>query len=104
MKILITLATVILASQISSAHGLHPVIANYNKTIEAAYDYLNHTVGYPETEFDSLVGISTLQDVTRKIRVIKFKFAATNCAKDIEVYAKLDGSAFLANKVVGCAP
>ena len=104
MKILITFTAALLVSQISMAHGLHPVVANYNKTIEAAFEYVNHTVGYPVTEFDSLVGISTVQDATRKIRVIKFKFAAANCAKDIEVYAKLDGSAFLSNKVVGCAP
>ena len=104
MKTLGTLVTTLLISQFSMADTTHPVVANYNKTIEAASDYLYHKVGYPLTEFDSLVGISTLQDATRKIRVIKFKFAAANCAKDIEVYAKLDGSAFLSNKVVGCAP
>lgn len=102
MKSILTIAAILFSAQFASAHGLHPVLVNYAKTIELSYEYANHTVGYPETEFTNLVGVSTLQDATRKIRVIKYKFAT--CAKDLEVYAKLDGSAILSHKVVGCAP
>ena len=100
MKSILTAAAILVSAQIASAHGLHPVLVNYAKAIELSYEYANHTVGYPETEFTSLVGTSTQQDAVRKIRVIKYKFAA--CAKDLEVYAKLDGSAILSHKVVGC--
>ena len=102
MKSIFTTAAILISGQLTSAHGLPPVLVNYAKTIELSYEYANHTVGYPETEFTNLVGVSSLQDANRKIRVIKYKFAA--CAKDLEVYAKLDGSAILSHKVVGCAP
>lgn len=105
MKSIFLVAMILITSQITLAHGVHPVLANYNKTVEGAYDYITHNVaGYVEADFNNLVGVSTQQDLTRKIRLIRFKFAQPNCAKDIEVYAKLDGSAFLANKVVGCVP
>lgn len=102
MKSIFTAAAIFISTQFASAHGLHPVLVNYAKTIELSYEYANHTVGYPETEFTNLVGVSSLQDTIRKIRVIKYKFVI--CAKDLEVYAKLDGSAILSHKVVGCAP
>lgn len=105
MKSVYLTVAVLLASQFTLAHGVHPVLANYNKTIEGAYDYVTHNAaGYVEADFNNLVGVSTQQDLTRKIRLIRFRFSQPNCAKDIEVYAKLDGSAFLANKVVGCVP
>ena len=102
MKSIFTTAAILISGQLTSAHGLPPVLVNYAKTIELSYEYANHTVGYPEAEFANLVGVSSLQDATRKIRVIKYKFAT--CAKDLEVYAKLDGSSILSHKVVGCAP
>lgn len=102
MKTILTAFSILISATFASAHGLHPVLVNYAKTIELSYEYANHTVGYPETEFTNLIGVSSLQDATRKIRVIKYKFAT--CAKDLEVYAKIDGSAVLSHKVVGCAP
>lgn len=102
MKAILTAAALLISTQLASAHGLHPVLVNYAKAIELSYEYANHTVGYPETEFTSLIGVSSLQDSARKIRIIKYKFAT--CAKDLEVYAKVDGSAILSHKVVGCAP
>lgn len=104
MKSVIITAAILLTSQLSIAHGLHPVVANYLKGVEAASDYLGDNMSYSDADFNNLIGISTLQDLARKIRVIKFKFSAPTCAKDIEVYTKLDGSAVLSNKVVGCAP
>lgn len=102
MKSIITVIAILITAQFSSAHGVPPSVDNYTKTILLAADYAGDTVGYPETIFDSLVGISTIQDTARKIRVIKFKFTSTNCTKDLEIYAKLDGSAVLSHKVVGC--
>lgn len=102
MKTILSISAILISAQFASAHGLHPVLVNYAKTIELSYEYANHTVGYPETEFTHLIGVSSLQDTTRKIRVIKYKFAT--CAKDLEIYAKLDGSAVLSHKVVGCVP
>lgn len=93
-----------LYSQISFANEEHPVIASYNKTVSGAYEYLLHNAGYSAADFNNLVGASTQQDLIRKIRLIRFRFTQANCAKDIEVYTKLDGSAVLANKVVGCVP
>ena len=105
MKSIFLTAAILLTSHLSVAHGVHPVLANYNKTIEGAYDYVTHNAaGYVEADFNNLVGVSTQQDLTRKIRLIRFRFSQSNCTKDIEVYAKLDGSGFLANKVVGCVP
>lgn len=103
MKLTLLAAMTLITTQ-TFAHGVHPVLANYNKTIEAAYEHALHNVGYSESDFSNLAGVLTQQDTTRKIRVIKFKFTQPNCAKDIEIYAKLDGSAFLSSKVVGCAP
>ena len=99
--ILVTLALFV-SAQFASAHALPPIVLNHTRTIELAADYVADTVGYPETTFDSLSAVSSVQDSTRKIRVIKFKFGAANCAKDLEVYTKLDGSAVLSHKVVGC--
>lgn len=96
--------TVLMASQFASAHGLPPTLANYTTTINTVYEYASHTVGYPETEFTNLVGVSSVQDTVRKIRVIKYSFSGANCAKNLEIYTKLDGSAVLSHKVVGCAP
>lgn len=104
MKFIKPLIAIMLFSQVSFADSEHPVLANYNKTVSSAYEYLLHNAGYSAADFNNLVGASTQQDLTRKIRLIRFRFAQTNCAKDIEVYAKLDGSAILANKVVGCVP
>lgn len=104
MKSIITITTILVTAQFASAHGVPPLVDNYTKTIVSASDYAAHTVGYPETDFDNLIGISTVQDTARKIRVIKYKFSGTNCSKDLEIYTKLDGSAVLSHKVVGCAP
>lgn len=104
MKLITTITAIFLAAQLASAHGVHPLVANYSKTLETAYDYALHNVGYSETDFDSLIGVSSVQDNVRKIRVIKYNFSGTNCAKNLELYLKLDGSAYLANKVVGCVP
>lgn len=104
MKSLATILTVLATAQVSFAHGTPPVVANYTTTIALATEYLIENVGYSEKIFDSLIGVSTLQDPARKIRVLRFRFADANCAKDLEVYTKLDGSAALANKVVGCVP
>ncbi len=101
----VIIATLLLTSNLAAAHGLHPVLANYLKTTEASYEYVLHNVvGYAENDFRSLLGVATEQDAVRKIRVIKYKFATNMCVKDLEVYAKLDGSGFLSHKVVGCAP
>lgn len=104
MKSVLLTFALMLMSQMSIADNVHPVVANYNKTILASTEYLYHSLNYVPNDFNDLVGISTLQDTTRKIRVIKFKFSPAVCAKDVEVYTKLDGSAVLSNKVVGCAP
>ena len=104
MKSILTSLTILMVAHIASAHGLHPTLANYTTTINTVYEYATHTVGYPETEFTNLVGVSSVQDTVRKIRVIKYSFSAANCAKDLEIYTKLDGSAVLSHKVVGCAP
>ncbi len=102
-SVLIIIATLV-SAQFAMAHGIPASILNANKSVELGADYVGDTVGYQVTMFDSLVGVSTLQDLTRKIRVIRFKFAGANCSKDIEVYTKLDGSAVLTHKVVGCVP
>lgn len=99
-KIAITLA-LSLSSQLALAHGVHALVANHAKTIETAYEQALHKANYDETEFDNLVGVTSIQDASRKVRVIKYKFV--DCAKDLEIYMKLDGSAYYSNKVVGCA-
>ena len=104
MKKILTIIAIGLSSQLASAHGVHPLVANYAKALEAGYEYALHNAGYAETDFDNLIGASSIQDSTRRVRVIKFKFSTPNCAKDLEIYLKLDGSSYLANKVVGCAP
>ena len=104
MKSILVSLTVLIGTQFASADALHPVIANYAKTISAVAEYALHNAGYTGADFDNLLGISTVQDAARKIRVIKYKFTAANCAKDLEIYTKLDGSAVLSHKVVGCVP
>lgn len=104
MKILTLIAGLTLASDLALAHGLHPVVANYGKGIELAADYLADAGGYSVTDFNNLIGTSTVQDTVRKIRVVRFRFTQALCTKDIEVYAKLDGSSILSQKVVGCVP
>lgn len=104
MKQILTITALLISTQLAFAHGVHPLVANYAKTIEAGYEHALHNAGYSETDFDNLVGVSSTQDNVRKIRVLKYKFTAANCAKDLEVYVKLDGSAYLSNKVVGCTP
>lgn len=84
------------------AHGPHPIIEAFNKNIEDAYDSALHKVGYSEADFDDLAGVSIQQDVTKKVRIVRYRFVTAQCAKDLEVYYKLDGSAYLAHKVVGC--
>lgn len=103
MKSALTIISVLMTSHFVSADALHPLIANYSKTIGTVSEYALHKAGYTGIDFDGLVGVSSVQDTTRKIRVIKYKFATNNCAKDLEIYTKLDGSAVLSHKVVGCA-
>lgn len=104
MKQILTITVLLISSQLSFAHGVHPLVANYAKTIETGYEHALHNAGYSEKDFDNLTSVSTTQDTVRKIRVLKYKFSGANCAKDLEVYVKLDGSAYLSNKVVGCTP
>lgn len=101
MKSILTVISVLITSHIASADALHPLIANYSKTIGTVAEHAMHKAGYTGADLDGLVGVSSVQDATRKIRVITYKFAT--CAKDLEIYTKLDGSAILSHKVVGCA-
>lgn len=104
MKYITAITSIFLSSQLALADNVHPLVANYSKTLVMAYEHALHNVGYTAADFDNLIGVSSVQDSTRKIRVIKYKFSGANCAKDLELYLKLDGSSYLANKVVGCAP
>lgn len=102
MKIfLAVLATMFLALP-ALAHGPHPIITAFNKTVEDAYDSVLHKVGYAESDFDDLISVAIQQDLTKKVRIVRYRFVKSQCAKDLEIYYKLDGSAYLAHKVVGC--
>jgi hypothetical protein len=103
MKSVIATLSLLFLAQVTRAHGVPATITNYTKVITTTTDYVIHTVGYPDTDFDNLIGVSSIQDLTRKIRVLKYSFSVGNCGKDVEVYTKLDGSAVLSHKVVGCA-
>ena len=102
MNKIITTLTFSLITQFAFAHGVHPLVANHAATLETAYEHALHKANYDEALFDTLTGVTSIQDPVRKVRVIKYKFS--DCAKDLEIYMKLDGSAYYSNKVVGCAP
>lgn len=102
MKTVITVLTVLTTGFLASADALHPLIANHAKTIGAVAEYALHKANYANADFDTLVGVSSVQDTVRKIRVITYTFSGANCARNLEMYTKLDGSAVLSHKVVGC--
>ncbi|HPI39412.1 MAG TPA: hypothetical protein PLJ21_01325 [Pseudobdellovibrionaceae bacterium] len=102
MKLFLTLLIATFLAPPVMAHGPHPIITAFNKTVEDAYDSALHKVGYSEANFDDLAGVAIQQDLTKKVRIVRYRFVAAQCAKDLEVYYKLDGSAYLAHRVVGC--
>lgn len=102
MKVFLSFIAAIYLAFPALAHGPHPIINDFNKSIEEAYDSALHKVGYSESDFDDLSGMTIQQDSVRKIRIARFHFAAPQCAKNIELYFKLDGTSYLAHKVVGC--
>lgn len=102
MKTTIIVLSVLTTGFFSSADALHPLIANHSKTIGAVAEYALHKANLTNAHFDTLVGVSSVQDTVRNIRVVTYRFSGTNCAKNLEMYTKLDGSAVLSHKVVGC--
>ena len=104
MKSIIVSVAVLISSLSVFADALHPNLISHMNSIKNVYEYALHTVGYPGTEFSNLIGTSSTQDLVRKIRVVKYNFTQENCAKNLEIYTKIDGSAVLSHKVVGCAP
>lgn len=102
MKTVITVLTILTTGLFASADALHPLIANHSKTIGTVAEYALHKANFTNADFDTLIGVSSVQDMVRKIRVVTYTFSGTNCAKNLEMYTKLDGSAVLSHKVVGC--
>lgn len=103
MKSFVTLLVSSFLTFSAEAHGLHPIIIALSKTVEEAYDSALHKANYSDADFDNLAGITVLQDTTKKVRIVRYRFIASQCAKDLEIYYKFDGSSYLAHKVVGCA-